>query len=63
VEDIMLGCEGSDTAVEDGNGVATVTCPGGPPTAFTESCGYSTILVDVAFATTSPACTDGTCSF
>jgi hypothetical protein len=55
-----------ETAHLDENNVATVTCPGGAPTVFTDSCGYSTLAVDGAYATlgsSPPTCTVGTCSF
>ena len=54
------------TAHLDANNVATVTCPGGEPTVFTESCGYSSLAVNGAYVTlgtSPPTCTAGTCSF
>ena len=49
----------------DANDVATVTCPGLPPTVVVDSCGASTLAVRGAFVEQSvPAtCTDGPCSF
>lgn len=55
-----------ETAHLDSNNIATVTCPGGEPTVFTDSCGYSSLAVDGAYATlgsSPPTCTAGTCSF
>lgn len=54
------------TAHQDDNNVATVTCPGGEPTVFTNSCGYPSLAVNGAYATqgnSPPTCTAGTCSF
>lgn len=54
------------TAHLDENNVATVTCPGGEPTVFIDSCGYSSLAVNGAYATlgtSPPTCTTGTCSF
>ena len=49
----------------DANDVATVTCPGLPPTVVMDSCGVSTLAVRGAFVEQSvPAtCADGTCTF
>ena len=53
------------SSVDDKN-VATVTCPGGEPTVYTDSCGYPSLAVNGAYATlgsSPPTCTAGTCSF
>jgi hypothetical protein len=54
------------TASLDANNVATVTCPGGEPTVFADTCGYPSLAVNGAYAiqgTSAPTCTDGACSF
>jgi len=47
------------------NGVTTVTCPGGPPTVLSASCGFSGIMVTGSYvvASTASTCTAGTCTF
>jgi hypothetical protein len=50
----------------DVNNVVTVTCPGGQPTVFADSCGYSSLAANGAYltlGTSPPVCTDGACSF
>jgi hypothetical protein len=53
------------TASSDQNNVATVTCPGKKPTAYTESCGYPDVTRSpyVSLGSAPPTCTAGTCSF
>jgi len=54
------------TASEDSNNVVTVTCPGGQPTVFVDSCGYDSSAANGAYVTlgaTPPTCTQGSCSF
>ena len=54
------------TAHLDNNNIATVTCPGGGPTVFADTCGYSSLAINGAYATlgiSPPTCTAGTCSF
>lgn len=54
------------TTSMDANNVATVTCPGGEPTVFADTCGYPSLAVNGAYAvqgTSAPTCTDGACSF
>ena len=54
------------TAHQDVNDVVTVTCPGRPPTAFVESCGFSIQAARGAYLIQGippPTCTDGPCSF
>ena len=53
------------TSHEDINDVATVTCPGGEPTVFADSCGPSLAVngVYATLGTSPPTCTAGTCSF
>jgi len=53
------------TAHIDASNVATVTCPGHPPTVYSDSCG-SSFAVRGAFVEQAPipaSCADGTCTF
>jgi hypothetical protein len=52
-------------AVHVEGGVTTITCPGSPPTALPDSCGFSALMVSGTFFTDPSAsnCSAGTCSF
>jgi hypothetical protein len=53
------------TVHSDPGGVVTVTCPGGPPTMFPDSCGFSKLMVAATYLveSTAPLCNPGTCNF
>lgn len=53
------------TVHSDPSGVVTVTCPGGPPTVLSDSCGFSRLMVGATYLveSTAPLCNLGTCNF
>ncbi len=53
------------TVHSDPGGVVTVTCPGGPPTVLSDSCGFSRLMSGATYLveSTAPLCDPGTCTF